>query len=211
MEHEGGIDTQEQGAAVEWGALHGGGERQGPQDGPGHGRGGLLAEAVENISCWGRGRLSARVAGAWAIPCGWPGGEGLWGCTELEVGGSSLLAPVPSESQALDEWWAHLSHMQSCLLGPGVGPPPGQQRGRGGPSSRRAGWPHGFQGWAAAQVCRGHPGLSPRSLPPEALSVGRRQHWHTWLGPNGLAQGPGSRGQTERRAGSWDLAFKLQG
>lgn len=46
MEHEGGIDTQEQGAAVEWGALHGGGERQGPQDGPGHGRGGLLAYSL---------------------------------------------------------------------------------------------------------------------------------------------------------------------
>ena len=91
MEREGGIDAQEQGAAVGWGALHGGGEPQGPQDGPGHGRRGLLAEAVENISCWGRGRLSASVAGAWAIPCGWLGGKGLWGCTELEVGDPPYL------------------------------------------------------------------------------------------------------------------------
>ena len=48
-------------------------------------------EAVENISCWGRGRLSASVAGAWAIPCGWLGGKGLWGCTELEVGDPPYL------------------------------------------------------------------------------------------------------------------------
>lgn len=80
------------------------------------------------------------------VPVGGRVGSGSGSLLHKMVGGSSLLSSVPSESQALEEWWAHLSRVQSCLLGPGVGPPPGQQRGRGGTPARRAGWPHGFQG-----------------------------------------------------------------
>lgn len=49
VQREGGLHTQEQGATVVGGTPHGSGERQGLQDGPGHGRRGLPAEAAKNV------------------------------------------------------------------------------------------------------------------------------------------------------------------
>ena len=54
---------------------------------------------------------------------------------------------------------------------------------------------------------QGAPGPEPEVI--ATLSMVRRQHWHSWLGPSG--QGPGSWGWTERHAGSWGLAFRLWG
>lgn len=130
-------------------------------DGPGHGHGGLLAEAVENISCWGRGRPSARVAGALASPCGWPV-EWLW-VSAAQNGGVLLTLPSAIREPGPEEWWAHLSRVQSCLLGPGAGAPPGQQRGqRRHPRQACRLGPMGSKDEAAAQVCGGHPGLALR-------------------------------------------------
>lgn len=102
VQREGGVNTQEQEAAVGRGALHGGGERQGPQHGPGHGCWGWPAEAVENIFCWGE--REAKCQGCWCLGCSlqvarWGGALGL----HKSGVGPSLLAPVPSESQALGE------------------------------------------------------------------------------------------------------------
>lgn len=96
------------------------------------------------------------------FPVGGRVGSGSGSLLHKMGGGSSLLSPVPSESQALEEWWAHLSHVQSCLLGPGVGPLPGQQRGRGGPPP---GVPAGPMGSKDEQQHRsaGAPGPGPEA------------------------------------------------
>ena len=109
-----------------------------PRTGLGTDAGGCRQKLLKIFSVGGRGRLSARVAGAWAVPCRWPGEEGLRGCTESGVG-FSLLAPVVSESQALGKWWAQGGPPAPCAelcagKGAEVAPPGG------------ASWPYGFQG-----------------------------------------------------------------
>ena len=179
-----------------------------PRTGLGMDAGGCRQKLLKIFSVGGRGRLSARVAGAWAVPCRWPGGEGLRGCTESGVG-SSLLAPVLSESQALGEWWAQ------------GGPPAPCAELCAGPRSRAPTWPAKGQRWpprgcqlalwvpkmSSSTGLQGAPGPEPEVI--ATLSMVRRQHRHSWLGPSG--QGPGSWGWTERRAGSWGLAFRLWG